>query len=131
MSKKRKGRNYIAVVLCILRTLLVASLFYAFLLFQQYSAISLFPLFRFHFLTDVGYHDEKRTLTIFTTVLKADVISIELLHWQDDPLRRLAQENCIKLLSDLDSTYVIVFTNDIEWIRFSKSVGVFAVSNIK
>ncbi|KNB42884.1 hypothetical protein JH06_3334 [Blastocystis sp. subtype 4] len=64
---------------------------------------------------------EKRTLTIFTTVMKAD----------DDPLRHLAQENCLSLLSELPSAYVIVFTDDKEWIRIAKHYGLYAVAKIE
>ncbi|KAK8792010.1 hypothetical protein WA158_005387 [Blastocystis sp. Blastoise] len=63
----------------------------------------------------------KKLLTIFTTVMPAD----------DDPLRKLAQENSLRLLSKLNDTNVIVFTEYKYWIQFSKSLNLEVVQKIK
>ena len=43
----------------------------------------------------------------------------------------MAQENCLKLLSKLEDTNVIVFTNYKYWIQFSRSLGLYVITNVK
>ncbi|KAM7456267.1 hypothetical protein BLSTO_02979 [Blastocystis sp. subtype 1] len=70
---------------------------------------------------DFPKQEERRTVTMFTTVLEAD----------DDPQRFLAQENCLALLSKLDSAYVVVFTNSAVWKRIARRNGLFVFSSIE
>lgn len=74
MSKNKRRKHFVHSICCIFGTLLVVSIVSTMCLILWVSN----GLHPFSFLpvgvTNVGYFPDKRTLTIFTTVLKADVL---------------------------------------------------------
>ena len=74
MSKNKRRKHFVRSLCCIFGTLLVVSIVSTICLILWVSN----GLHPFSFLpvgvTNVGYFPDKRTLTIFTTVLKADVL---------------------------------------------------------